>query len=244
MSASSMAIGARPAPVAGATRARAPNARARSLTSASRVITTSKRRLARADTHVVFAAADSPTGEADKEEVDKTTNEDGSVVYSFGDDVIARVDTKTSFDLPPVDEKDEKVEKDDRPVTTGEPPASNAVWKRKDEPAPARRHSPAAAAAAARQPQRGPRGAQVQPHPQESIPTRRRRPSEDFHTITVSAAPRLRCVRPRGRRERAQGRQGCRHPHRRHRLRRRAHTGRRRRRVGGGTRQDSAPLRL
>ena len=132
-----MAIGARPAPVAGATRARAPNARARSLTSASRVITTSKRRLARADTHVVFAAADSPTGEADKEEVDKTTNEDGSVVYSFGDDVIARVDTKTSFDLPPVDEKDEKVEKDDRPVTTGEPPASNAVWKRKDEPAPA-----------------------------------------------------------------------------------------------------------
>ena len=137
MSASSMAIGARPAPVAGAARARAPNARARSLTSASRVITTSKRRLARADTHVVFAAADSPTGEADKEEVDKTTNEDGSVVYSFGDDVIARVDTKTSFDLPPVDEKDEKVEKDDRPVTTGEAPASNAVWKRKDEPAPA-----------------------------------------------------------------------------------------------------------
>ena len=138
MSASSMAIGARPAPVAGATRARAPNARARSLTSASRVITTSKRRLARADTHVVFAAADSPTGEAGKEEVDKTTNEDGSVVYSFGDDVIARVDTKTSFDLPPVDEKDEKVvEKDDRPVTTGEAPASNAVWKRKDEPAPA-----------------------------------------------------------------------------------------------------------
>ena len=138
MSASSMAIGARPAPVAGATRARAPNARARSLTSASRVITTSKRRLARADTHVVFAAADSPTGEAGKEEVDKTTNEDGSVVYSFGDDVIARVDTKTSFDLPPVDEKDEKVgEKDDRTVTTGEAPASNAVWKRKDEPAPA-----------------------------------------------------------------------------------------------------------
>ena len=137
MSASSMAIGARPAPVAGATRARAPNARSRSLTSASRVITTSKRRLARADTHVVFAAADSPTGEAGKEEVDKTTNEDGSVVYSFGDDVIARVDTKTSFDLPPVDEKDEKVEKDDRPVTTGEAPASNAVWKRKDEPAPA-----------------------------------------------------------------------------------------------------------
>ena len=69
MSASSMAIGARPAPVAGATRARAPNARARSLTSASRVITTSKRRLARADTHVVFAAADSPTGEADKDAV-------------------------------------------------------------------------------------------------------------------------------------------------------------------------------
>ena len=137
MSASSMAIGARPAPVAGAARARAPNARSRSLTSASRVITTSKRRLARADTHVVFAAADSPTGEAGKEEVDKTTNEDGSVVYSFGDDVIARVDTKTSFDLPPVDEKDEKVEKDDRPVTTGEAPASNAVWKRKDEPAPA-----------------------------------------------------------------------------------------------------------
>lgn len=138
MSASSMAIGARPAPVAGAARARAPNARARSLTSASRVITTSKRRLARADTHVVFAAADSPTGEAGKEEVDKTTNEDGSVVYSFGDDVIARVDTKTSFDLPPVDEKDEKVgEKDDRTVTTGEAPASNAVWKRKDEPAPA-----------------------------------------------------------------------------------------------------------
>ena len=138
MSASSMAIGARPAPVAGATRARAPNARSRSLTSASRVITTSKRRLARADTHVVFAAADSPTGEAGKEEVDKTTNEDGSVVYSFGDDVIARVDTKTSFDLPPVDEKDEKVgEKDDRTVTTGEAPASNAVWKRKDEPAPA-----------------------------------------------------------------------------------------------------------
>ena len=137
MSASSMAIGARPAPVAGAARARAPNARARSLTSACRVITTSKRRLARADTHVVFAAADSPTGEAGKEEVDKTTNEDGSVVYSFGDDVIARVDTKTSFDLPPVDEKDEKVEKDDRPVTTGEAPASNAVWKRKDEPAPA-----------------------------------------------------------------------------------------------------------
>ena len=138
MSASSMAIGARPAPVAGAARARAPNARARSLTSASRVITTSKRRLARADTHVVFAAADSPTGEADKDAVDKTTNEDGSVVYSFGDDVIARVDTKTSFDLPPVDEKDEKVgEKDDRTVTTGEPPASNAVWKRKDEPAPA-----------------------------------------------------------------------------------------------------------
>ena len=137
MSASSMAIGARPAPVAGAARARAPNARARSLTSASRVITTSKRRLARADTHVVFAAADSPTGEAGKEEVDKTTNEDGSVVYSFGDDVIARVDTKTSFDLPPVDEKDEKVEKDDTPVTTGEAPASNAVWKRKDEPAPA-----------------------------------------------------------------------------------------------------------
>ena len=136
MSASSMAIGARPAPVAGAARARAPNARARSLTSASRVITTSKRRLARADTHVVFAAADSPTGEADKEEVDKTTNEDGSVVYSFGDDVIARVDTKMSFDLPPVDEKDdEKVEKE--PVTTGEPPASNAVWKRKDEPTPA-----------------------------------------------------------------------------------------------------------
>ena len=132
-----MAIGARPAPVAGATRARAPNARSRSLTSASRVITTSKRRLARADTHVVFAAADSPTGEAGKEEVDKTTKEDGSVVYSFGDDVIARVDTKTSFDLPPVDEKDEKVEKDDRPVTTGEAPASNAVWKRKDEPAPA-----------------------------------------------------------------------------------------------------------
>ena len=133
-----MAIGARPAPVAGAARARAPNARARSLTSASRVITTSKRRLARADTHVVFAAADSPTGEADKDAVDKTTNEDGSVVYSFGDDVIARVDTKTSFDLPPVDEKDEKVgEKDDRTVTTGEPPASNAVWKRKDEPAPA-----------------------------------------------------------------------------------------------------------
>ena len=138
MSASSMAIGARPAPVAGATRARAPNARSRSLTSACRVITTSKRRLARADTHVVFAAADSPTGEAGKEEVDKTTNEDGSVVYSFGDDVIARVDTKTSFDLPPVDEKDEKVdEKADRPVTTGEAPASNAVWKRKDEPAPA-----------------------------------------------------------------------------------------------------------
>ena len=128
-----MAIGARPAPVAGATRARAPNARARSLTSASRVITTSKRRLARADTHVVFAAADSPTGEAGKEEVDKTTNEDGSVVYSFGDDVIARVDTKTSFDLPPVDEKDEKDEKVEKePVTTGEAPASNAVWKRKD----------------------------------------------------------------------------------------------------------------
>lgn len=136
MSASSMAIGARPAPVAGATRARAPNARSRSLTSACRVITTSKRRLARADTHVVFAAADSPTGEAGKEEVDKTTNEDGSVVYSFGDDVIARVDTKTSFDLPPVDEKDEKVVEKE-PVTTGEPPASNAVWKRKDEPAPA-----------------------------------------------------------------------------------------------------------
>ena len=136
MSASSMAIGARPAPVAGAARARAPNARARSLTSASRVITTSKRRLARADTHVVFAAADSPTGEAGKEEVDKTTNEDGSVVYSFGDDVIARVDTKTSFDLPPVDEKDEKVVEKE-PVTTGEAPASNAVWKRKDEPAPA-----------------------------------------------------------------------------------------------------------
>ena len=131
-----MAIGARPAPVAGATRARAPNARSRSLTSACRVITTSKRRLARADTHVVFAAADSPTGEAGKEEVDKTTNEDGSVVYSFGDDVIARVDTKTSFDLPPVDEKDEKVVEKE-PVTTGEPPASNAVWKRKDEPAPA-----------------------------------------------------------------------------------------------------------
>ena len=37
-------------------------------------------------------------------------------------------------------EKDEKVEKE--PVTTGEAPASNAVWKRKDEPAPA---APAAA---------------------------------------------------------------------------------------------------
>ena len=246
MSASSMAIGARPAPVAGAARARAPNARARSLTSASRVITTSKRRLARADTHVVFAAADSPTGEADKEEVDKTTNEDGSVVYSFGDDVIARVDTKTSFDLPPVDEKDEKVEKDDRPVTTGEAPASNAVWKRKDEPAPA---PPAAT------PPPPPPPPRVNPNagpaaPKFNLtPKKASQPVADVQAKTSTPSPsppppRLRCVRPRGRRERAQGRQGCRHPHRRHRLRRRAHTGRRRRRVGGGPRQDSAPLRL
>ena len=136
MSTSSMAIGARLAPpVAGAARA---NARGRSS------------RVSRPDHHVLLqasraarlrggaAAADSPTGASDKESVDKTTNADGSVVYSFGDDVIAEVDTKTSFDLPPLaknSERDDGDDEDDR-ATTGEAPASNAVWKRRDEPAP------------------------------------------------------------------------------------------------------------
>ena len=59
-------------------------------------------------------------------------------MYSFGDDVIAEVDTKTSFDLPPLaknSERDDGDDEDDR-ATTGEAPASNAVWKRRDEPAP------------------------------------------------------------------------------------------------------------
>ena len=137
MSTSSMAIGARLAPpVAGAARA---NARGRSSSaSLARIITSSSKRRARRAFPVVAAAADSPTGASDKESVDKTTNADGSVVYSFGDDVIAEVDTKTSFDLPPLaknSERDDGDDEDDR-ATTGEAPASNAVWKRRDEPAP------------------------------------------------------------------------------------------------------------
>ena len=132
-----MAIGARLAPpVAGAARA---NARGRSSSaSLARITASSSKRRARRAFPVVAAAADSPTGASDKERVDKTTNADGSVVYSFGDDVIAEVDTKTSFDLPPLaknSERDDGDDEDDR-ATTGEAPASNAVWKRRDEPAP------------------------------------------------------------------------------------------------------------
>ena len=132
-----MAIGARLAPpVAGAARA---NARGRSSSaSLARITASSSKRRARRAFPVVAAAADSPTGAPDKERVDKTTNADGSVVYSFGDDVIAEVDTKTSFDLPPLaknSERDDGDDEDDR-ATTGEAPASNAVWKRRDEPAP------------------------------------------------------------------------------------------------------------
>ena len=137
MSTSSMAIGARLAPpVAGVARA---NARGRSSSaSLARITGSSSKRRARRAFPVVAAAADSPTGASDKERVDKTTNADGSVVYSFGDDVIAEVDTKTSFDLPPLaknSERDDGDDEDDR-ATTGEAPASNAVWKRRDEPAP------------------------------------------------------------------------------------------------------------
>ena len=132
-----MAIGARLAPpVAGVARA---NARGRSSSaSLARITGSSSKRRARRAFPVVAAAADSPTGASDKERVDKTTNADGSVVYSFGDDVIAEVDTKTSFDLPPLaknSERDDGDDEDDR-ATTGEAPASNAVWKRRDEPAP------------------------------------------------------------------------------------------------------------
>ena len=236
-----MAIGARLAPpVAGAARANA--ARGRIIVRVSaRIITSSSERRARRAFPVVAAAADSPPARPTRSASTRPPTRTAASRTPSATTSSRRWTPRRPSTCPRW-RKDQRARRRRRRGRSGHHRRGPRVQRGVE----AQGRTRAARAVPRRDPKTRPPST-PRGHPPRSLtsrprkpPRRRRRRETEKETETTPAAgppPRLR-VRPRGRRERAEGCQGRRHPHRGHRVRRRAHPRRGRRRGGGEPRQD------